>query len=126
MRYSRQREAVYNAVAGTKCHPDAEWVYARVRESIPDVSLGTVYRNLRQLAEDRKLLTLETEKKTLRFDADLSPHSHFICKKCGCISDLYVTSEISRDLAQAGYRVDNEKTVLYGLCPICAAKREKK
>ena len=120
MRDSKQREAVYEAVRGTKCHPDAEWVYTCVRKHIPDISLGTVYRNLRQLADEKKLLTLETEKKTLHFDADLSPHMHFICNRCGAISDLFLQSDLGDRLSQQGYTVDSEKTVLYGLCPTCA------
>lgn len=119
MRYSRQREAVYQAVKGTTCHPDAEWVYARVRQTIPDVSLGTVYRNLRQLADEKALLTLETERKALHFDADLSPHMHFICSDCGRISDLFIESDLTGRLEDMGYRVESEKTVLYGLCPSC-------
>lgn len=124
MRYSKQREAVYRAVCGTKCHPDAEWVYEHVRRTIPDISLGTVYRNLRVLADEKKLLTVETEQKTLRFDADLSPHMHFVCSSCGQVTDLALPSDLTQTLEARGYTVESEKTVLYGKCPTCAAETD--
>lgn len=125
MRYSKQREAVYQAVKNTKCHPDAEWVYRQVREVIPDISLGTVYRNLRQLADAKLLLTLETEKKALHFDADLSPHMHFICGECGSITDLFLPSALKGAVEDMGFTVENEKTVLYGVCARCKQSHQK-
>ena len=119
-RYSRQRELIYEAVLGSDQHPTAEMVFQWLKPENPSLSLGTVYRNLRQLADEKKLLTLETEKKTLHFDADLSPHMHFICNRCGAISDLFLQSDLGDRLSQQGYTVDSEKTVLYGLCPTCA------
>ena len=58
MRKSQQREAVYSVIKSTTSHPDAYWVYEKAREIIPDISLGTVYRNLGQLAESGDLITI--------------------------------------------------------------------
>lgn len=123
MRYSKQREAVYRAVRDTTCHPDAEWVYAAVRQTVPGVSLGTVYRNLRRLADEGKLQTVETEGSSLRFDADLSPHIHFVCSACGEVTDLPSPNELKAKLEGMGYAVESAKTVVYGLCPKCSHKQ---
>lgn len=76
-RQTRQRSLVYEAVAATKSHPTAEWVYERVRRSMPRVSLGTVYRNLQLLVAEGRIRSW-TRGRTARFDADLSDHDHFV------------------------------------------------
>lgn len=122
MRQTMQRDLILATVKGTKCHPDAEWVYARVRQQLPRVSLGTVYRNLRRLVEQGELVTLETEYGTLHYDGDTSPHAHFVCRECGEISDLFTETGLTESLRHKGYIPLYEKTVLYGLCPHCADK----
>lgn len=122
MRYSSRREAIMDAVRSTVCHPDAEWVYAQVRRKLPSVSLGTVYRNLRALTEAGELATVETESGTLHFDADLSPHAHFVCKVCGAIIDTPALHAPAEVWQQSGYAVDCVKTVAYGTCPRCIGK----
>ena len=104
----------------TVSHPTAEWVYGRVRESIPNVSLGTVYRNLGALVDDGRLITVETDDGVLHFDADVSDHAHFVCTECGQISDLYGYENLESDLTKAGYSVDRVKTVVYGRCTHCS------
>lgn len=125
MRYSRQREAIYEVLKSTKSHPDAEWIYQQVKQSCPNISLGTVYRNLKTLSESNRLLTLETQKNALHYDADVSGHSHFICGACGRIIDVYEVSDMAAKLEQQGYTVVREKSVFYGTCPECAKKKEK-
>src|ERR1700719_2221899 len=106
-RQTRQRRLVYEAVAGTKAHPTAEWVHARVRRSIPRVSLGTVYRNLQLLVADGRL-RVWTRGRTTRFDADLSAHDHFSCEGCGLLVGLERSRESfssERKLTSRGYEV---------------------
>src|ERR1017187_3930536 len=86
-RETRQRALVYETVACSRTHPTAEWVYERVRRSMPRVSLGTVYRNLQILVTEGRLRTW-TRDRTARFDADLSDHDHFICERCHLLIDL--------------------------------------
>ena len=119
MRYSSRCEAIVNALSATKSHPDAEWVYARVREEYPRVSLGTVYRNLRELAATGAIHTVETEDGVLHFDADTSPHAHFVCNRCGRISDLFDVTDAAEQLQAQGYSVQCVKTVAYGVCDRC-------
>ncbi len=123
MRFSSRREAVLGVMRSVHCHPDAEWVHRKVREKIPGISLGTVYRNLRELSEAGLLITLETEAGSLHFDADVSPHAHFVCRECGCIGDLHGYGDCRERLEREGYVVDSVKTVVYGTCVHCAQKR---
>lgn len=73
-RYSRQRERIYQAVHASREHPSAQMVYDLLREELPRLSLGTVYRNLHQMAQEGMLQELEGP--TARFDACLAPHAH--------------------------------------------------
>lgn len=122
MRYSKQRETVYDVVASTKSHPDADWIYGKVREIIPAVSLGTVYRNLKTLTDSGKLITLETSLGSIHYDADLSEHEHFVCERCGKISDLFIPSGDRLMLEGQGYKVTAEKRIFYGICKECNQK----
>ena len=119
VRYSKQRETVYDVVASTKSHPDADWVYGKVREIIPNVSLGTVYRNLRTLVDSGQLITLETSLGTVHYDADLSEHDHFVCEECGRISDLFIPGCEKERLEADGYEVKAVKRIFYGICKEC-------
>jgi Fur family peroxide stress response transcriptional regulator len=87
---SKQREKIYQALKRTRSHPTAEWVYEKVREQIPHVSLGTVYRNLHLLKQQGKILELDFGEGFSRYDAFVAPHYHFVCEACGTVYDLEV------------------------------------
>ena len=122
MRYSRQRELVFEIIKNRCDHPTADMIYASCREIEPNISLGTVYRNLKNLAEEKQILTLETEDKKIHYDGDTSRHSHFICTRCGKIIDLFKPSETPTELKEMGLTVSGEKCVYYGLCKDCDMK----
>ena len=119
MRYSHQRELIENIVKGRKDHPTADDIYLSAREKEPALSLGTVYRNLKLLASDGKILTLETEDKKIHYDGDVSPHIHFICKNCGKIIDVFQEIEAPAELKNLGVKVTDGKCVFYGFCSKC-------
>ena len=120
-RYSRQRELIYEAVQGSREHPTAEMVYGWLRPENPNLSLGTVYRNLHQLSDEGLLVRMPFPVE--RYDAELVPHCHFRCKACGSVVDMKqpydptLDSEAKNDLN--GYRVDGHDLVFTGLCPDC-------
>ena len=120
MRYSKQRECIYEVVASTKCHPDADWVYDKVKAIMPDVSLGTVYRNLKSLANCGRLDSLETTHDSLHFDADVSLHAHFVCEGCGKIYDMPISS--SDVEVPEGFEIKKQKHIYYGICHDCGQK----
>lgn len=90
MNYSKQREEILDYVKSVKTHPTAETVYTKLRESIPNISLGTVYRNLDKLSEIGKLQRINLANEQDRFDGDTNFHYHAICQKCGEVSDIYI------------------------------------
>lgn len=121
-RYSRQRERIYQAVHASREHPSAQMVYDLLREEMPRLSLGTVYRNLHQMAQEGMLQELEGP--TARFDACLAPHAHIRCTCCGRVMDLSVLEEPApvRSAAEAGWQVERYSLMLEGICPACAGK----
>ncbi len=74
----------------SKDHPTADTVYMHVRQHYPNISLGTVYRNLSLLSDMGEINRLSVGDGTDRFDADTTPHQHFVCTSCGCVQDVYI------------------------------------
>ena len=119
MRYSKQRELITEIIKGRKDHPTADMIYSTAREIEPNISLGTVYRNLKMLTDDGMIITLETEDKKIHYDGDTSRHSHFICQECGKIIDLFKPAETPSEIKELGLEVSGEKCIYYGLCKEC-------
>lgn len=119
-RYSRQRELIYNTVHASKAHPTAEMVYSALKPDHPNLSLGTVYRNLHLLSDEGKLRRMPFPVE--RFDADVSLHHHFCCERCGRVMDVELPYDAALDAAvppSAG-AVREHATIFYGLCAACA------
>ena len=85
IKYSRQREAIVQYLTGRTDHPSAETVYQALRQTHPNISLGTVYRNLGVLEENGQLMRIPMDNGSDRFDPNVVPHYHFLCRKCGCL-----------------------------------------
>ncbi len=117
---SIQHEVIYETLKSTTAHPDVETILTMVKDKLPGVGMATVYRNLHALVVEGKVVTLETSLGSVHYDADVSDHAHFVCRKCGCISDLFIGSPLAEMVEKLGYRVEQEKSILYGLCPDCA------
>lgn len=118
-RFSRQRELVYQAVLQSGEHPSADMVYQQLKPAHPRLSLGTVYRNLHQMAEEGRLTELPGP--VARFDAVTSPHAHLCCRICGAVSDAALPYEPSLDrrAGQNGFLVEGHNLTFYGICPTC-------
>lgn len=122
VKYSRQRESIKDYLRSTKDHPTADVVYMKVREIYPNISLGTVYRNLNFLAERGEILKLTCGDGSDHFDADIHTHNHFICRSCNRVMDLEMESiEHINVIAAANFDgvIEGHRTVFYGLCPDC-------
>ena len=87
-KHFRKRDAILTCVRETTVHPSADWVYARLKPDISDLSLGTVYRNLSLFKEQGLITSLGTVKGVERFDGNIQPHVHFICTSCQAVTDL--------------------------------------
>jgi len=121
-RKSKQKEAILKVVKGTNSHPTVDWVYERVREEIPNISLGTVYRDLKLLKQEGEISEVGLADTLSRFDGNTQNHYHFRCEQCGCIFDVDepVNEEIDKRIAQKmGFKVSHHRLEFYGLCKEC-------
>lgn len=120
VRYSKKREAIFNALQETKIHPTAEWLFQKLKPEYPDLSLGTIYRNLSFFQEQGMVKSVGVVKGQERYDADTTTHSHFICEKCGSVTDLMDIS-LTKSIAQQveknyGFSVSRHELNIYGDC----------
>ncbi len=122
-RETRQRKVVYEAVKQSKNHPTADMVFEQVRDALPTVSLGTVYRNLSVLKDQGLVIELRGADRKAHFEADLTPHAHFTCNRCGSISDIEncPTPDWEDHPCLAGYVVEDFNLEFRGICPHCNA-----
>lgn len=122
--YSRQREAVLTELRSRCDHPTANQVYEGVRKVMPNISLGTVYRNLSALVESGEILSVSVGDGVEHFDGDKSFHLHLHCKKCGAIIDARVKKDKINDIADFdGFVPENSVCVVYGLCKNCNSNK---
>ena len=124
MKRSRQRDAIVAFLKTRKDHPTADVVYQEIRNEIPNISLGTVYRNLSQLSERGEILRLPCDGKMDHFDADTRPHYHFICNHCGCVKDIDLPYAKTMDQqANTGFDgvITRHSLLFEGFCKECAA-----
>ncbi|MBR6743163.1 MAG: transcriptional repressor [Clostridia bacterium] len=119
--FSRQREAVKKVLCSTKTHPTAAWIYENVRKELPNISLGTVYRNLNVLSEERSIKKLSFGDGNEHFDGDISPHSHFYCECCGKIYDIaFDATELCKEIADsAKVNITSAACNFSGKCSQC-------
>lgn len=119
---SRQKTLIYEIVASTMSHPTADWVYEQARREMPRISLGTVYRNLKQLTAEGMLLEINTTRGASRYDANLSKHSHLRCTRCNRLEDVpqreidFVPRSRLRRYQILEFRIE-----FLGICPACSA-----
>ena len=121
-RYSQQRERIYQAVRDSRAHPTAQMVYDALRPELPKLSLGTVYRNLQQMAAEGRLTQLDGP--VARFDAVLAPHTHLCCTHCGQVADgvLPYDAALDRTAMADGWTITGHSLTFTGICPACAGK----
>lgn len=120
VRYSKKRKAVYDVLCSTKSHPTAEWIYEQVKREYPDISLGTVYRNLAMFKAEGKVISVGVVDGQERFDADTSPHSHFVCRECCSVLDVEHNEAIPvPKAAEDCGRVESCEIIYRGVCENC-------
>ena len=88
VKYSRQREGILRNLQSRRDHPTADMIYDSVRKEYPNISLGTVYRNLTFLTETGQIIKISTQMGADRYDGFIKPHNHFICRECGMVEDM--------------------------------------
>jgi Fur family peroxide stress response transcriptional regulator len=144
-KHSDKRDAILKAIRSTSTHPSAQWVYEKLKPFIPNLSLGTVYRNINLFLHEGLVMSVGVVDGEERFDGIVEPHPHLVCSRCGRVMDLsYPETHIARAVSAAGFlppaaggtecqnpqkpgdgpesggfTVDYRKTVFYGLCGSC-------
>ena len=110
----------------TDTHPTADWIYQRARLQIPDISLGTVYRNLQGLLAENEVLELNYGKGQSRYDGNPQPHYHFVCDQCGRVLDFSPQTPLvpAEVLAGAPGRVRMHRLECYGICKECLSEKD--
>ncbi|EQK43457.1 MULTISPECIES: Fur family transcriptional regulator [Paraclostridium] len=122
MKFSKQRELILNAVKDNTVHPTADFIYDYLKKDNPNLSLGTVYRNLSQLVNHGYIQKVSMPGLPDRFDANVIEHNHMICDVCGNIQDIH--SDILKNIPSAiSNELDIEITsctvILHGICKNC-------
>ena len=122
-KHFRKRDAILNCLRQTTVHPSAEWVYAKLKPEIPDLSLGTVYRNLALFKQQGLITSLGTVNGVERFDGNIDPHVHFICSGCDAVIDLpevQVPEALNSSAEQSvGGTVSSCQLTFTGKCKTC-------
>jgi Fur family peroxide stress response transcriptional regulator len=122
-KHSRKRDAILACLRGTTCHPPAEWVYRQLKPELPDLSLGTVYRNLALFKQEGTIESVGIVDGLERFDGRIAPHCHFVCLGCGAVIDVE-TTELSGELVElagreTGGQVTSYRLNYFGFCEKC-------
>lgn len=121
-KHSRQRDSIRDFLMTRKDHPSADTIYENLRKEFPNISLGTVYRNLSLLAETGEIQKLTGLDNSDRFDGNVEPHCHFYCTKCGSVTDLEAVtpSSIAADVQKSfAGRIQGCSVNFYGTCEKC-------
>ena len=127
LKLTHQRLAVYRELAASSDHPSAEMLYTRLRRSLPTLSLDTVYRTLASLEERNIITRVHTDESQARYEAEMSPHHHALCRRCGGITDFYWASFDSTPLPGgiSGWGTfEDRKVTIRGVCRQCAGERD--
>ncbi len=122
LKYSRQREAIKRFLMTRTDHPTADTVYVNIKKEFPNISLGTVYRNLSLLASLGEIAKISCGDNSDHFDPNTSPHYHFCCRHCGCVQDIPMpTVSMLNQEAQKQFdgQIESHSICFYGTCREC-------
>ncbi len=118
----RKRNAILAYLRSTTAHPSAEMVFTDLKQQIPDLSMGTVYRNLSLFKQQGLAMSVATVNGVERFDGNTDPHVHFICSDCGAVidlMDLHIPQTLMTQAENGGARVDSCQLSFTGTCKSC-------
>jgi Fur family ferric uptake transcriptional regulator len=129
---THQRRVILNAVENSHDHPTADEIYEKVRETLPRISMGTVYRNLDLLASGGVIQRLGPGRPQMRFDGNIKDHYHITCIRCGAIEDVSVapSNNSLENLENAlgnltKYGIFGHSLEFFGLCSECLEESDE-
>ena len=119
----RKRNAILACLRQSEAHPSAEEIYHSLQKEHSDISLASVYRNLKLFKDEGLIVSLGSVNGVERLDGRVEPHVHFACTSCGAVMDVpdvEVPESVSRGAAKSlGCRVENTRLVMTGICKNC-------
>ncbi len=120
-KHSRQRDAVLELLKSVTSHPTADWLYWELKKDLPDISLATVYRNLKLLVEDGTIIEIDVGDGQKHYDGNPHNHYHFFCKSCRKVIDIphLLLEEMEDTVGREGHKVDYHRVEFYGTCSEC-------
>jgi Fur family peroxide stress response transcriptional regulator len=124
-RQSKQRRRILELLRSTEIHPTADWLYEKLKNEIPRLSLGTVYRNLSILIEQGLVKKIHFGSTFDRFEANIKPHYHLICESCGKILDfeMPIYNDLNFKAKQlTNFTIHHHKLEFFGICEECKIK----
>lgn len=127
-KHSKKRDAILDCIRQTKSHPTAEWVYQQLKPDFPDLSLGTVYRNISMFRSEGIIQSIGVVNGLERYDYNTTPHTHFICTGCGQVLDLdhvLLPESVLQDAASGG-TISSYQLQFTGTCAHCIDNQKQK
>ena len=120
-RVTRQRQMILEELRKVTSHPTADEIYQMVRSRLPNISLGTVYRNLEVLSDSGSIQKIDLDKNRLRYDGNPTEHFHIKCSKCGKVADLHNLPDFKIDIhAFDNWSILGHRLDFFGICPECS------
>lgn len=127
-RMTRQKLAILEELKKSGSHPTADEIYDKVRQKLPKISLGTVYRNLEILSDSGIVEKLDFFGSKNRYDSKTEPHYHAICINCHRVDDLIIKPDFAIEDVFTNlyeYSIIGHQLTLFVLCPDCKKKEKK-
>ncbi len=125
LRSTQQRMVILEELRSKNNHPSADELYARVRQRLPRISLGTVYRNLEVLSQLGEIQKLELSGSLKRYDGVCSKHYHIRCVQCNRVDDAPIAplNQVENELyGSTVFEIIGHNLEFTGLCPDCTQK----
>lgn len=120
--FSKKRQLILDTIKSTNTHPSAKWVYESLKEDIPDLSLGTVYRNIALFKEEGLVVTVANLDGEERIDGDTSEHAHFVCRECKRVFDIFGSIGAPAKCPLEGFETEHQVLTYFGKCSTCINK----
>jgi Fur family transcriptional regulator, peroxide stress response regulator len=123
---SKQRERMLELLGQTEIHPTADWLYQELKKEFPSLSLGTVYRNLNILVEQKLIQKLPFGSTHDRYEAQKSPHYHLVCEECGSVQDFDIPqyTRINEQVQKmSNFKISRHRIDFFGTCEKCQNKK---
>ena len=127
--FTFQRQVIYEAVVDSREHPTPELIYDQVRQRIPSISLGTIYKNVKTFLESGVLKEVTLHHGTLRLESNMTPHHHLVCSSCKAIFDIEESAvepvQFPKTKLPAGFSIKHCRVEFTGVCKSCRTARRK-